>query len=180
MRSLHRFTSCVALLSSLSFVGRAHAQEPPAPPPADEPSSDDEVLPEEEADEVTPEEAPPAEAAPEEDAAAGEEDEIDDEALMEGDGEDPSRPPPAGKGAVWGVITDTEFNETLIEAPVQVIGTKIETLTDEQGRFRLELAPGTYSLRITYELHKSARIDGVVVAPGQVIRLDTKLQPDET
>jgi hypothetical protein len=180
MRSLHRLTSFVALLSSLSFVGRAHAQEPPAPPPADEPSSDDEVLPEEEADEVAPEEAPPAEAAPEEDAAAGEEDEIDDEALMEGDGEDPSRPPPAGKGAVWGVITDTEFNETLIEAPVQVIGTKIETLTDEQGRFRLELAPGTYSLRITYELHKSARIDGVVVAPGQVIRLDSKLQPDET
>jgi hypothetical protein len=63
---------------------------------------------------------------------------------------------------------------------VQVIGTKFETLTDVEGRFRLELPPGTYSLRISYELHKTARIDGVVVAPGQVIRLDTRLEADET
>lgn len=186
MRSLQRFTSLVALLSSLSLAGRASAEQAPdTPPPADDPSSEDEVLPEAEADEIAPEQPAPEGIAPEnaaapEPGAGSEDDEIDDEALLDGDGEDPSRPPPPGKGAVWGVVTDTEFNETLVEAPVLVIGTKFETITDVEGRFRLELAPGTYSLRITYELHKSARIDGVVVAPGQIIRLDTKLEPDET
>ena len=168
MRSLQRFTTFLASLSLLSFLGRALAQQSPADaPPEDEAPSQDEV----------PEpDAPDAGAAEE----SGEEDEVDDEAVMESDGEDPSRPPAAGNGAVWGVITDTSFNESLVEAPVQVLGTQFETITDVEGRFRLELPPGTYSLRISYELHKSARIDGVVIEPGQVVRLDTQLEPDET
>lgn len=104
------------------------------------------------------------------------------EVLSEGEegGEDPSRPPAAGKGVIWGVIKDTEFEEPLIEAPVQVIGTKIEVGTDEEGRFRLELPPGTYSLRISYELHKTQRIDGLVVGNGKVVRLDLQMVPDES
>ncbi|HEY3499604.1 MAG TPA: carboxypeptidase regulatory-like domain-containing protein, partial [Polyangiaceae bacterium] len=72
-----------------------------------------------------------------------------------------------------------EFKETLVEASVTVVGTKTSALTDVEGRFRLELPPGTYSLRVSYELHKPARIDDVTVQAGQVLRVDMPLNPDK-
>lgn len=117
----------------------------------------------------------PAPAEPPSEAAA--EPEAEDEALL--DEEDPSRAPPAGKGVVWGVITDTELGEPLIEAPVQVVGSKVTTITDLEGRFRLELPPGRYEIRVSYELHKTQRFAGVIIAAGKVSRLDAKLVPDE-
>lgn len=93
--------------------------------------------------------------------------------------DDASRPPSPGKGAVWGVVSESELGEALIEASVRVLGTKFEVVTDVDGRFRLELPPGTYSLRVSYELHKSMRIDGVVVEEGKVLRVDAKLEPDQ-
>ncbi len=130
-----------------------------------------------EGDEVAPE----GSAAPDEatesagtEAGADEGDDLGDEDLGE---ENPGRPPPKGKGVVWGNVKDTEGE--LIEAPVQVLGTKTTVVTDLEGRYRLELPPGTYSLRISYELHKSVRFDKVVVKAGKVQRLDTQLLSDE-
>ena len=39
------------------------------------------------------------------------------------DDEDPSlkRPPSKGKGAIWGNVKDTKFNEGVIDAQVQVV-----------------------------------------------------------
>jgi hypothetical protein len=91
-----------------------------------------------------------------------------------------SKPPPKGKGAIVGVITDTKFSEAIIEGHVQVLGTKRETFTDTEGRFRLELPPGKYSLRISYEMHQPTRVDEIEVVAGKLVRVEAQLTPDET
>jgi outer membrane receptor protein involved in Fe transport len=148
---------------------------PPAPaaaPPAEGDEDGDEVPDEPAEPPVKPGEAPKREEPP-----ADEGDEISDEELLAGEG-NPGRPPPKGKGAVWGVVSDTEG--PLIEAPVQVVGQKkLQAVTDLEGRYRLELPPGVYSLRFSYELHKSVRLDRVVVEAGKVVKLDAQLFTDE-
>src|SRR5690606_36920011 len=59
------------------------------------------------------------------------------------------------------------------------VGTPFEAVTDLEGQFRLELPPGTYTLRISYELYKPQRLDGVVVTAGARQRFDAALVPDE-
>ncbi len=92
---------------------------------------------------------------------------------------DPTRPPPRGKGAVWGVVKSRE-GETLLEALVTVIGRKDYSATDVEGRYRIELAPGTYQLRVQYELHRPARVKNVRVVAGRVSQVDVVLDPDVT
>ena len=155
---------------------------PPAAPPseAEAPSDDSAGSPEDDpGEEVAPETGTDDEvdAAPE--AEAVDEDELSPEDLAELEGEDPARPAPQGKGVVWGVLTDTKLGEPLIEATVSVVGTKLEAVTDYEGRFRLELPPGSYAVRFFYELHKPARFDGIKVELGKVGRFDAKLDPEE-
>jgi hypothetical protein len=146
--------------------GSAAPPSAPPPPPAGE--SDEELAEDEaQADEVAP-------AGPAEDEAA---EDVSDAELMGED--DPARPAPKGKAVIWGVVSETEFKETLVEASVTIVGTKISALTDVEGRFRLELLPGTYSVRVSYELHKAARVDNVTVVAGQVVRVDVPLSPDK-
>ena len=90
---------------------------------------------------------------------------------------DPTRPPPRGKGAVWGMVKSRE-GETLLEALVTVIGSKDYATTDVEGRYRIELAPGTYQLRVQYDLQRPARVKNVRVVPGRVSRIDVILDPD--
>lgn len=90
------------------------------------------------------------------------------------------RPPSKGKGVVWGTVKDTKFNEGVIDANVQVVGRKEKTFADVNGGYRLELPPGKYSLRVSFELHQPARVDEVVVKAGAVDRIDFNLVPDET
>jgi TonB-dependent receptor len=146
---------------------------PSAPPPAPAPPAEGDA---EEGDEDVPAEPEPTEPPAKTEPEPSEED-ISDEALLEGEG-NPARPPPKGKGVVWGIVSDTEG--PLIEAPIQVVGNKkLQVLTDIEGRYRLELPPGTYSLRISYELHKSVRLERVLVEAGKVTKLDAQLLTDE-
>jgi hypothetical protein len=115
----------------------------------------------------------PAEAPVDEDA-------IDEAALeAELEGENPARPPSKGKGVVWGVVRSSNSKDTLIEAQINVAGLTKRALSDIDGRYRLELPPGTYQLRVAYELHKPKRLVNVVVKLGEVVRLDVDLEPDE-
>lgn len=113
--------------------------------------------------------------------SAGNDGEAGDELEGEDAGEeDPGRPPPKGKAVIWGVVRETELHEALIEAPVQVLGKKLDVVTDLEGRYRLVVPPGTYDLRISYELHKSQRVNDLTVTAGQVVRLDAELVPDKS
>ncbi len=89
--------------------------------------------------------------------------------------EDPSRPPPKGKAVIWGTLKD-EQGEPLIEAEVSVVGTKISTVTDLDGNYRLELPPGTYNVRFWYELHDPTQLQGLEVRAGDVVRVDESLK----
>lgn len=123
--------------------------------------------------------AAPAESAPTSaDEAAAAEAEM--EAELEAGDEQFTRAPAKGKGAVWGVVRDTKFNEGVIDAQVQVVGRKEKAFADVDGRFRIELPPGKYSIRVSFELHQSSRVDQVEVKAGKVSRIDFKLVPDET
>lgn len=81
---------------------------------------------------------------------------------------------------MWGTVRSQGGDkETLLEAQILVLGRKAQTVTDVDGRYRLELPPGTYSLRVVYDLHKPVRVRNVRVVSGRVAKLDIALEPDE-
>lgn len=103
-----------------------------------------------------------------------------EEATPEIETPDPTRPPPRGKGAVWGVVKSKKDGETVLEGLVTVIGRKEYATTDVEGRYRLELPPGVYQIRVVYELHRPARVKNVRVTAGRLVKIDVGLDPDET
>ncbi|UQA63775.1 TonB-dependent receptor [Polyangium aurulentum] len=99
-----------------------------------------------------------------------------DEALGE---EDFSRPPPAGKGVIWGVVSDAKTKETVIDAQVSIPGTSFKAIADYDGRYRLVLPPGTYELRVFYQEYKAQRVQNVRVEAGKVEKVDVALPKEE-
>lgn len=169
MRARHTCNFWTLLLVTAAVTLPTIAAAQPSQPPAED-------APREDGEEPARRPAPPADSrAPELDAS-------DEAALEEQELEqpDPTRPPPRGKGAVWGVVKSKGSDETLLEAIVSVIGRKEYSTTDLDGRYRLELPPGVYQLRVQYELHKPARIKNVHVTAGKVSKIDVVLQPDDT
>ena len=79
---------------------------------------------------------------------------------------DDDAPHCAGTG-IEGVVRDAGTQETLIEAPVIVVGRGTRVLTDYDGRFAIDLPPGTYSLRSYYDLYQPTRMNDVVVRRGR-------------
>jgi hypothetical protein len=111
-------------------------------------------------------------------AVAQEEPVAPDEAAID-ESPDPARPPPAGKGAVWGVVKSRRDGETLVDTVVSVLGRSERVATDADGRYRVELPPGIYQLRVQGDLHRAARVKNVRAAAGRVARIDVTLDPDE-
>jgi TonB dependent receptor/Carboxypeptidase regulatory-like domain/TonB-dependent Receptor Plug Domain len=176
----------IAAALALACPRFALAQEPAedeteAPAAEDAPATEDApAAPPKQAEDSGAAPAPPAKQAEEAEPEPTAEELAEMEAAeAELAGEDMSKPPAAGKGAVWGVVTDTKFAESIIDATVQVVGRKEKTLTDVDGRYRLELPPGTYAIRVSYELHQPTRVDQVVVTLGKLNRVDLTLVPDE-
>lgn len=89
-------------------------------------------------------------------------------------------PSPASKGksGLFGRVTDAKNGEALIEATVKVVkGGKGQAMTDVEGEYTLALPPGTYELRVFYEVYKPQRLE-VVVPQGAPRRLDVALGAD--
>jgi TonB-dependent receptor len=86
---------------------------------------------------------------------------------------------PKGFSGVIGRVTDARTGDGLIEATIKVVaGGKKSALTDLEGYYRLKLPPGTYDLRVFYELYEGRRISNVVVKKGEAVTLDVALESD--
>jgi TonB-dependent receptor len=174
-----------ALLAQTSLISIARAQ--PAPQADAEEGADAEEAPIDDAAAPPPPAAPPAaEQKPPADEEVPSDAEMEAEADKELAAEEAAgasaltKPPPKGKGAIVGVVTDAVEHETTPEAQISVVGTKYKTIADFDGRYRLELPPGTYTLRIYVELHKPSVLKGVEVKAGALERFDIDVLPDES
>ncbi|NUP06798.1 MAG: TonB-dependent receptor [Polyangiaceae bacterium] len=122
---------------------------------------------------------PPPEPEPEPEAEPAPEEPAEEEVAEEDPGISLKQPPPKGKGAIVGIVTESKLGEPAIDAFVGIVGTKIAVLTEIDGSFRLEVPPGKYQLQVAYELHKPVRIPDIVVAAGAIARIDVKVDPEE-
>ena len=93
----------------------------------------------------------------------------------------PEQPPPPvaphSFAGVRGRVVDADTGEPVPDVTLTVDGGVVRAATDQDGRFELELAPGTYTLRVGGDLYRRHRIRGVVVRRGST-RVDIKLSPE--
>jgi TonB-dependent receptor len=85
--------------------------------------------------------------------------------------------PKKGKGSISGTILD-EAGESLTGASVVIKGTTIGTTSNLDGNYTLEgIAPGTYTIEVSYIGYQKRQFNKVKVKPGQTTSLDIKLTP---
>ncbi|MGK9124810.1 carboxypeptidase-like regulatory domain-containing protein [Olivibacter sp. SA151] len=82
------------------------------------------------------------------------------------------------KGIVSGVVVDASLNnETMPAVSVAVQGTKLGANTDIDGKFKLELNPGTHILVFSYVGYQTLR-DTVTVKAGNNVNLNVAMASD--
>jgi len=81
------------------------------------------------------------------------------------------------RNGIVGLVKDGATGETIIEGAVQVVGGR-RVFTNYDGCFQIELPPGTYTLRVFYDLYQTARLTNVVVRRGEAAEVTVELQPD--
>ena len=86
-------------------------------------------------------------------------------------------PVAAQQGLLTGRITDAESGQPLDAAQVQILGGGASTggLTDASGVYRLQLAPGTYSILVELVGYRPARYDGIRVSGGETTTYNVSL-----
>jgi hypothetical protein len=84
------------------------------------------------------------------------------------------------QGTISGTVLDQETGETMISLPVIVVGTDIVRTTDFDGKYSIQLAPGTYTLKLTYLGYQDKTVTDVVVKANEVTYLDVQIAPSST
>lgn len=77
----------------------------------------------------------------------------------------------AQKGTLRGTIIDKETAESIYGATVYIESTGSGAISDFDGKFELDLQPGTYSIRISYISYQTIEIQDVNVEAGKVTNL---------
>ncbi|TXB62560.1 TonB-dependent receptor [Phaeodactylibacter luteus] len=78
----------------------------------------------------------------------------------------------AQTGTIRGTVIEDESGFTVIGANILIKDTSKGTVTDLDGAFSLEVAPGTYTLNISYIGFQDMAIEEVVVTAGEVTLLN--------
>lgn len=86
-------------------------------------------------------------------------------------------PDPVKPGKISGRVLDDK-GETMPGASVKVLETGAGVQTGVDGSYILSLAPGTYTIDVSYISYQSKRITGVVVTEGKNTPLDVSLKQD--
>lgn len=77
-------------------------------------------------------------------------------------------------GAVTGSVLDSQSGRPISGASVAIDGAKDDrNLSDTEGRFTLQLSPGTHTLRFTAPNYSSVDITDVIVKAGETTELST-------
>jgi outer membrane receptor protein involved in Fe transport len=84
----------------------------------------------------------------------------------------------AQKGSIAGYIKDSGNNEDVIGASVFLEGTTIGSATDVSGNFQFAADPGTHNLIVTYVGYKKLVVTGLVVKPGEEVKLVLQMESD--
>lgn len=84
-------------------------------------------------------------------------------------------------GIIRGSVIDDENGETLIGATAQIVGSTNGTVTDLDGNFSISaVAPGNYTVQLSYIGYQVQKIENVIVNPGQVTVLNIRLKGEAT
>ena len=81
-------------------------------------------------------------------------------------------------GMITGVLVDGESGETLIGAAIRVRGTLIGDASDLHGHYKLNVAPGSYTLEYSFLGYATVTVENVEVQPNEVTRLEITLYPE--
>jgi outer membrane receptor protein involved in Fe transport len=85
---------------------------------------------------------------------------------------------PAGRGTAAGTIVDAANARPIVGATVEVLGDPGgRERTGTEGRFRIDLPPGTYRLRISAPNFGETTLDKVVITEGRSTMADASLKP---
>ena len=118
--------------------------------------------------------------------AAAQDEELSAEELQALMAEDPSlaalvsRPELRSGTGVVGRVMAGDIDAPIIEGQVEVVETGARALTNVDGYFAIDLAPGAYTLRVFYQLYRTARIANVTVTAGNASEIDVELDPDSS
>lgn len=98
---------------------------------------------------------------------------LDAEALPQ-----PTAPTEAeGEGVLIGRVVSTEDGQPVTDARLFVSGTPVEARTDDEGRFRIELPVGEYSVSVLHSEFATRTIEGVAVAADAETERNFELPP---
>jgi len=78
----------------------------------------------------------------------------------------------AQNGIIRGSVYDEGTGESLMGVTIVVEGTTKGIVTDLDGKFNLQILPGTYNLRLSFVSYETSIIKGVKVISGEVTILD--------
>jgi TonB-dependent receptor len=78
----------------------------------------------------------------------------------------------AQSGIIRGTVFDDATGESLPGVTIFAEGTTIGTMTDFDGKFNLNIAPGTYTLRVSFISYETIKIKDLQVKSGEVNLLD--------
>lgn len=81
-------------------------------------------------------------------------------------------------GTILGIVKDKRTQEVLVGVTVQVEGTNQGTTTDTDGKFRLNLAVGSYNLKATFIGYKADSKFNVVLTSGNAQQINFELEEE--
>lgn len=86
----------------------------------------------------------------------------------------------AQKGKLAGKVTDKATGEDIIGATILIEGTTNGATTDLDGKYFLQVAPGTYNVVVSYVSYKTKKYEGVVIKEGELTSINVSLDENST
>ncbi len=84
----------------------------------------------------------------------------------------------AQNGTIRGTITNPEYNEPVYEAFIKIVGETSGTITDFDGKYSIDVAPGVYTVEITHQTYSKVTFTNVKVTAGNVTVVNANMSTE--